>query len=77
MARRHPTRKHRTRKHRTRKHRTRKHRGGAHPKGYKVCMGTDGICYSNEGKKNANGNPSNPFKETKDKYCDNPKAPQC
>lgn len=44
--------------------------GGGPPAGWKVCMGTDGICYGNS----KGGTPN---KETKDSYCNNPKAPQC
>jgi hypothetical protein len=42
--------------------------GGTPPAGWKVCMGTDGICY---------GGPNGAYKQTKDSYCNNPKAPQC
>jgi hypothetical protein len=44
--------------------------GGGPPAGWKVCMGRDGLCYGNS----QGGTPN---KSTKDKYCNDPKAPEC
>ena len=61
-----------TRRHKSKSRKTRRHRGGGPPDGHTVCMHTDGQCYTNNGHAGRK-----PYKTTKDKYCDNPKAPQC